>query len=289
MISIQTNTPSEQARRLRLKTQGQRLKQKAVEGAGLSGWEADVLVDVVEETFFSEPQDCPLKDGQMYYTCVAIGEPAGKPLAECKLQRVVLTLFCRDDQEDGLMADARALREHRLLRLTEEAREQGGWLTQEDLAQLLQCDVRTIRRHIQDLRQRQIVVPTRGQQQDIGPGVSHRGMAIRHWLEGAEPVEVARRIQHSLHAVERYLQHFSRVVFLARRRFHPLQIALTVGISTASVRTYLQIYQAYEHAEPFRRRWEEIDLIGAANFEAKDAEKGGPSRGENATIGGSKP
>jgi DeoR/GlpR family transcriptional regulator of sugar metabolism len=40
------------------------------------------------------------------------------------------------------------LRRHRLGRLCEEACDQGGLLTQEDLAQILSCDSRTVRRDI---------------------------------------------------------------------------------------------------------------------------------------------
>jgi hypothetical protein len=289
MIAVQGNTPADQARRLQLKTQEQRLKTLAVEGTGISPWEADVLQSVVQEVFFSEPANQPLKSGQMYYECVAAGEGAGKPIEKCRLVRVVLTLLASEDRQEGLQADAAALRRHRLLRLSEEAREQGGLLSQEDLAQLLMCDVRTIRRDVQQYRSLKIVVATRGQQEDIGPGVTHRGMAIRHWLEGAEPVEVARRIHHSLHAVERYIQHFSRVVFLTRKQFPPLQVALTVGISTAAVNTYVAIYREHEPRPELGRRWEEIDLIGAANFEAKDAEKGGPSHSAKSNCARSRP
>ncbi len=279
MIAVQGNTPSDQARRLRLKTQEQQLARLAVEGAGLSPWEADVLNEVVQEVYFSEPSDQPLKSGQMYYECVAVGEGAGKPIEKCRLARVLLTLLSGEDQESGLLANAAELRRHRVLRISEEAREQGGLLSQEDLGHLLACDTRTIRRDIGHYRKMGIVVATRGQQEDIGPGVTHRGMAIRQWLEGAEPVDVARRIHHSLHAVERYIQHFSRVVFLTRKQFPCLQVALTVGISAAAVQTYVSIYREHEHRPEVARRWEEIDLIGAANFEAKDAKKGGPLRG----------
>ena len=284
MIAIQGNTPSDQARRLKIKTQEQQLRRLAVEGTGLSAWEAEVLTEVVQDVFFAEPGDRPMRSGQMHYECIAQGEGAGKPIEKCKLVRVVLTLLASEDRESGLHANAVELRRHRLLRLSEEAREQGGLLSQEDLGQLLLCDVRTIRRDIRHYRKLGIVVATRGQQEDIGPGVTHRGLASRHWLEGAEPVEVARRIHHSLHAVERYIQHFSRVVFLTRKAFPCLQIALTVGISAAAVNTYMSIYREHEHRPELGGRWQEIDLIGAANFEARDAEKGGPLRRKNSAA-----
>jgi biotin operon repressor len=251
----------------------------AVEGAGISPWEADVLVDVVNEVYFAEPEERPLQAGQMRYVCVALSEGAGKALQRCKQQTVVLSMLDRDDPQVLARHNAEGLRRQRIQRLTEEAREQGGLLSQEDLGQLLCCSVRTIRRDIRALRERHgIVVATRGQQKDIGPSVSHKGVAIGHWLGGCEPLEVARKINHSLHAVERYLQHFARVVFLVGKGFEPLQIALTVGISSANVRTYLQIHEATHWQSRYADRYREIELIGDQHFSAEDQKKGPASR-----------
>jgi biotin operon repressor len=269
----------DQARRLELKTQDQRLKILAVDGTGMSPWEAEVLVEMTREVYFAEPGAGPLRTGQMRYECVASGEGAGKPIKECRLVTVVLTLFeAKEDlavwHQQGQAARRKAL----IQRLTEEAREQGGLLSQEDLALLLFCDVRTIRRDIKELREQQgIYVATRGQIEDIGPGVSHKGVAIGHWLAGLEAVEVARRINHTLHAVERYIHTFCRVVFLLRKGLHPMQIALTVGISSGGVRTFLDIYDAHRKKPEYARRFQEIDLIGAQHYEAEDLKKGGPT------------
>ena len=281
----------DQARRLELKTQDQRLKVLAVEGTGISPWEAEVLVGVTREVYFAEPDGGPLRTGQVRYECVAVGEGAGKPIKECRLVTVVLTLF--EPKEDLMVwhRQGQAVRRKVLVqRLTEEAREQGGLLSQEDLALLLFCDTRTVRRDIQELREQQgIFVATRGQIQDIGPGVSHKGVAIAHWLTGLETVEVARRINHTLHAVERYVHTFCRVVYLVRKGFHPHQIALTVGISSGGVRTFLEIYEAHRKKPEYARRFEEIDLIGATHYEAEDLEKGGPTHGLAASNASRRP
>jgi len=279
MMMTTENRAEDQARRLELKTQDQRLKVLAVQGAGLSSWEAEILVDVAREVYFTEPGTGPLRTGQLRYECVAAGQGAGKPIRECRMVTVVLTLFeGKDDLQLVQRLGQAARRKVLIQRLTEEAREQGGLLSQEDLALLLQSDTRTIRRDIRELREQQgIFVATRGQIQDIGPGVSHKGVAIGHWLEGLEAVEVARRINHTLHAVERYIHTFCRVVFLARKGFHPLQIALTVGLSSGGTRSFLDIYEAHRHKKAYQRRFQEIDLIGAQHYEAEDLKKGGPS------------
>ncbi len=192
---------------------------------------------------------------------------------------VVLTVHePKEDLERWQRQGQAALRRMLIQRLTEEAREQGGLLSQEDLGLLLFCDVRTIRRDIRELREQHgIFVATRGQIQDIGPGVTHKGVAIGHWLAGLEPVEVARRINHTLHAVVRYIHTFCRVVFLRRKAFHELQIALTVGISSGGTRSFLDIYEAHRRQPEYARRFEEIDLIGAQYFGAEDLKKRGPT------------
>jgi hypothetical protein len=106
---------------------------------------------------------------------------------------------------------------------------------------------------------------------EIGPTVSHKGVAIHHWLGGCEPLAVARKIDHSLHAVEPYLQHFARVVYLADKGFAPRQIALTAGISSATVKPYLEISEATRWQSRHAARYREIELIGDQHFAAEHA------------------
>jgi len=75
-----------------------------------------------------------------------------------------------------------------------------------------------------------------------------------------------------------YLQHFARVVFLAGKEFAPLQIALTVGISSANVKTYVDIYEATRWQSRYADRYREIALIGDQHFSAEDQKKGPASR-----------
>lgn len=127
---------------------------------------------------------------------------------------------------------------------------------------LIGQDVRTVRRACAAIRDLTgAVVPTRGTVEDIGPGVTHKAIAVRHWMAGKEPVAVAQAICHTLRSTERYLQTFMRVVYLHRKQFGLTELALTVGISTAEVATYLDLYREYVPKPEFQRRWEEIDLV----------------------------
>jgi len=166
------------------------------------------------------------------------------------------------------------VRQRRLVRLVEEARAQGGLLTQEDLSEILMCDPRTIRRDIRQLKERGFVLPTRGQQQDIGPGVSHRALAVEKWLEGKDPVEIARLIRHSVASVEGYLEKFKRVAWLSREKaFNAFEIALTVGMSVVSVHTYLDLCAQYRDTPQLGQRLQDIQAVGQAYYLAQDEKK----------------
>jgi len=270
------NFRESQEYRLKIKSLGQQMKPAAIEGCGLSEWEGEVLVKSIEEVYFSENNIDYLRCGEMKYCCVRVGEPAGKPLKDCSMVTVKLTLISDEDREDlpvGGKCASVYRRRRKLMRITEEAREQGGVLTQEDLAELLNTDVRTVRRDISDLKEEGIVVATRGQVQDIGPGVTHRGVAVRLWLEGKEPVEIARNLKHSLKAIENYLEKFKRVVYLRRKNFDDYQIALTIGISVNSVRNYVAMLKEYSHKGFLRLRMDEIKLIGQLNYLSQDEKK----------------
>jgi hypothetical protein len=276
MIKLAQNSREYQQHRLQIKTLSQQMQNIAVHGAGLSPWEAQVLVEMIEQIYFADPHLRQAAQGQLKYSCLSAAEPPGKKIEDCQMITVLLTLFDPKDQDELVYAGKQAsvvLRWRRLMRITQEAREQGGLLSQEDLAQILMCDVRTIRRDIESLRQRDIIVPTRGQVRDIGPGVTHRGIAVRLWLEGKEPVEVARHINHSIGAVENYLEKFKRVAYLRGKGFDDYQSALTIGISVAAVKTFLELYKQYRHKAFFKQRIDEIALVGSQYYIAQDEKK----------------
>ncbi|KIC72819.1 hypothetical protein DB41_KC00090 [Neochlamydia sp. TUME1] len=277
MKNVTINSREDQERRLQIKNIHQQMKNLAVQGTGISPWEAQILVGLIEEVYFSELNQNHLKPGQIKYHCVAAEEGAGKSLKECKMLPVVLTLFDQRDKgnfsQDNNKDKSVELRRRRLVRIAEEAKEQGGYLTQEDLAELLMCDIRTIRRDIKELRTIGILLPTRGQQKDIGPGVSHRAIAIRLWLEGKEPVAIAQHIKHSIEAVENYLQKFKRVAFLKSKHFNEFEIALTVGISIYATKTFSLLYEEFKDKAFFEQRLEEVYIVGAQYYHAQDEKK----------------
>lgn len=220
---------------------------------------------------------CTVNNPEAQEQRLQINEPAGKPLKECQMKTVALTLIdSQDDQQLPYREKEASItrRWRRLMRISEEARSQGGLLTQEDLSLLLMCDVRTIRRDIAELKKDGIVIPTRGTVNDIGPGVTHKGIAICLWLEGKEPTEVAAAIHHSLKAPENYREKFKRVVYLRRSKgFTEFEISRTIGISLPATRSFLEIYGQYKNLGLFKMRMDDIELIGKNYSLAVDEKK----------------
>ncbi len=262
MISLSENRSAQCDARLTLKTQDQALIRQAMEGAGLTRWEAQVLPRVVDDIYFQGGTNRPWKDGQIRYQCVDITAGAGRKLSECPLVPTALSVIDVDKDREVLREQgAVALRRSKLMRVAEEAREQGGVLTQEDLGVLLACDERTIRRDIKALRLLGIHVPTRGYVKDIGPTLSHKGLAIRHWLQGKEPVAITRAINHSLTAVERYLEDFKRVSFLIMKGMDEIAIARAANMSPALVKTYQGMYREAKETKAYAYRFQELERM----------------------------
>jgi len=284
MQEFSTPTGGAQAYRLEIKTQLQQLQIAAQHGAGLSPWEARALAGIVDETFFQSCEAVTYRSGQLKYSCVKASEPAGKPLGQCEMVSVRLTLFDREDRADLPAKGCQRctdMRRRRLLRICDEAREQGGLLSQEDLGEILMCDTRTVRRDVAELKGAGIIVPTRGTVMDIGPGVTHKAAAVRLWLEGKEPTEVALHIHHSLKATEAYLEKFKRVAYLVEKGFTLHEIARVVGISTAAAGTFRDMHAECRRKPFYKYRREEINVCGHEFWQAEGEKKSSPSCSRN--------
>jgi len=175
-------------------------------------------------------------------------EGGGKPVELCRMTPVVLTML---DGADLAAGGPQRLRQRRMVRLVEEARAQEGLLSQEDLARLLGCGVRTIRRDVRELRLRGgIHLATRGQEKDIGPGVTHRDQAVRLWLEGHEPLALARL----------FLQADAQGGCLTSA-----EVALLLRISPSAVVYYIKQWQR-EHGRLLPRRGTVHDIAYAVHM-----------------------
>jgi hypothetical protein len=264
--------------RLNAKTLDNLFRRRIEEGAKCSPFVSQAILQIVKEVFPLNPDDLgkELDLGQVKLLVAAAHEPAGKALAECQKVTVLLTLDAKDDLAVRTRDGVHGLRRSRILRLATEARDQDGLLSYEDLAyRVLNCGLRTLVRDIAVLRRRGIEVPTRGQQQDIGPGQTHRVQAVRLFLQGKEANEIARSLYHSLSSIENYVTTFARVVFLANKGYGTDEIAFVIHRSPALVAAYRQLHEEFRSQRPAQARLREILGRIKENARKPRGQKGG--------------
>jgi DNA-binding CsgD family transcriptional regulator len=197
-------------------------------------------------------------DGQVLYHAVALGEPPGKPLRDCRKVPVRLTLFAESDLTLVRDQGRAALIQTVMDRLARDAIHQGASLTVEDLAWLLRISPRTVKRY---RRRHGRPIRLRGDLTDAGPAKTHRDPIVKLFLLGYTETEIAVRCNHQLDAVEAYVYDFLRVALLAQEGKAPGTICRLVKLSRAKVKLIVALYQTLaeddEFSEPLRH-WLEV-------------------------------
>ncbi len=255
---------NERQQRLARKRLEQMALQQLQEDFECSPFESRAILEVMSEIFelaWQGPER--LKPGQMCVLAVAADEPAGKPLADCHFKPIIVTLHCAEDEALRQQLVGRQvipqLRQAKLQRVAAEALAQDTCLTVEDVANtLFNCGERTLEQDLRHLRQQGTSVPLRGQQADIGRGVSHKVQAVQLALQRKLPSEVAWRLHHSLPAIERYLADFAAIAQLLAEGWPVETISFVRRVSLGLVREYEALYQ---QAETPAQRHALADLI----------------------------
>ena len=236
------------------------------------------VLDTARQVLIGSTPASAVRPGQVRLVVASLKAPFGPPLAETDKVEVTLTVDAgAEDAQVKARQGVERLRQGQILRLTEEALEQGGVLTQEDLARALGVDRRTIVRAIKVLRADGHVVQTRGAVKGVGRGQTHKARIIELWLdrEGYEKIE--RWMRHSPQSIKRYVSAFLRVVSLHRQETPTAEIAFLTGTSVRLVKDYLAVYQQ-AMGEPQRREKLEEEL-------ARVSVRPGSSKGEKTREG----
>lgn len=204
---------------------------------------ADMIVEVIEKHM--RPTD-HIKHGQMLWMAVSRDDPPRyrQKIADTDLVPVLLDVSTAEDVQsriDRQPVPQRLLR--KVLRLCQQAHQQGGLLSNCDLAELLGTDDGRIA-HVLSEHERltNTVVPRRATLHDVGTGVTHKRIICwKRYAEGKEPHVIAKETYHSLESVDRYLGQYDRVRHCRVEGFTPEETAHALGCGVALVREYLDI------------------------------------------------
>lgn len=227
------------------------------QGYNLSPVEAMVLAQRLQE-LVDEQTGWSRQQGQISYQAIAMDEPPGKPLSLCHKVPVHLTVMAEGDTQLWASEGPIALRRVRVHRLTYEALMQGGALSQEDVACLLGVSLKTVKRVVAFYREQDQRLPTRGEIQDMGRGVSHKIPVIRKYVQDLSFSRISQHLgKHGIPSMIRYLRHFALVMILEERGLTPAQMQSVIGISENLIEQYRQLYVELNISE-HRRALERI-------------------------------
>jgi DNA-binding Lrp family transcriptional regulator len=188
-------------------------------------------------------RDNVLKEGEIEVSVIFIEERSGRMTESMKKIRVRLTTNNGLEDSEVLKESGRvSLRRIIIQRITSEAIEQNGILSQEDISKYLRCSVRTVKRDISFIKESGIEVITRGVLHNIGRGQTHKVKIIGLYLEGKTFSEIRLKTHHSGGAIKRYLQDFQKVLMSI---YHGIKEASSIskvtGLSINLIRQYIEL------------------------------------------------
>jgi biotin operon repressor len=201
----------------------------------------------------------------------------GKPLSEQDLIEVELTLDNGVEDLNVLKESGpKALRQVKEMRITDETWDQGGSLTQEDIARLLQVSSRTIRQDIRELNADGIFIHTRGMDHDIGRSLSHKSRIIELYLGGETYDSIMRKSRHSAFSVKRYVMSFGRLLLLLDHGLDDVkEISRLLGQSERLTIEYLEIFERHKTGDKWPKVYVELLDQLKALYPSKKKSKGG--------------
>ncbi len=226
-----------------------------MEGFNLPPIAARAVVNLSMDVLLDD-NNTPGSLGQIKYIAISDMEGPGKKIVDSAQKEVVLTLDAPEDRETYQEHDLQVLRRQVILRIANEAKDQGALLTVKDLVRLLKISYSTVKRCIKALRSDGLPVPIRGSVKDIGP-TSHKAKIVELYIKGYTETEIKRNTEHSLRSIERYIVDFSKVLILKEKGEAFDTIRQIVGLSERVTRDYLSLIEAYNGQE-YRHRLKEI-------------------------------
>jgi len=213
-------------------------------GPRMRGLCAELVLDVLATHL--RPRE-HLSHGQVLWLATNIDDPPlrNRRTIDTDLVPVVLDLSTAEDIEKRITATTRW--EHiileKTLRLCHQARQQGALLSNCDLAELLATNDSRIARILASYeRSTGTVVPRRATVHDVGTATTHkRIICTKRFIEGKEPLQIARETYHSIEAVDRYLGQYDRVRLCKLQGLSPTETATALACSVSLVNDYLAI------------------------------------------------
>lgn len=205
------------------------------------------LVEMVHRYF---PTTTHLRQGQTVWPTVAKDEVSsyGKKIEQTRLVSVVLDLVRPEDAKERVAGKRlRLMKIEAVARLLNQADDQGGCLTNAEVAIMLKMSHCTVSRYIHEFEaEHKVMLPRRGSVHDIGPTLTHKKEICRMlFLEGKSIEATCRATRHGPRSVSRYITNFKQVLLCHQKGLAVDEIAHATRISKHVVREYLDLIAQY--------------------------------------------
>ena len=130
-----------------------------------------------------------------------------------------------------------------MVRLLKSAYEQGTSLTISELAVIMNRSLTVIGKHIKQYyaTHPEETLPLRGYIYDQGSNPTHKALICTLHERGENEADIAKKTQHQLKSVGRYISHYTRVKQLMERGLDSKEIAHIIGIGERVVLEYSRI------------------------------------------------
>lgn len=210
------------------------------------------ILSMVHEFY---PKTSHLRQGQTQWVCVDKGETAsyGKSMRQTRLKSVILDLVRTEDIDERAKGKyLKDIKKEAAVRLFKQADEQGGCMTNAEVAVLLKISPATVSKYLQQWEfEHDELVPRRGTIHDLGPTLTHKKPIIRKlFLEGKSVEQVARETRHSPEAIHRYIRNFKQVLLCQQKKLTEKETAFAIKISARLVREYYALIEEFRDQNP---------------------------------------
>jgi hypothetical protein len=223
---------------------------------------ADKISELHERCY---PPLSRVKVGQVLWLAVAAEErpSRSKRIEDTRLVPVLLDLVTPQDIHDAVSTGKRLeTRRDKILRLFQQAHQQGAVLGHADVSLLLHLEATTVSRVVLEHEKATgRMLPRRGTLHDMGRSVSHKAIiCYKRLVENKPTSQVAQETYHCPEEVEYYVQCCRRVQLCRDNAMTPEEIALATGHTLSLVHEYLNLL-------------EELGMTSGAKQARKDSEQ----------------
>lgn len=210
-----------------------------------------IIDDILQTINQYEPPKKRMQQGKIIYYAIKLKSRIRykMPMEWIKLVPVTLNLFTDEEKKflktEGVNDRWNRAREMRIVRLANEAKQQGGVLSISDLALITTTNSSIIGKIIFNYEQRTgDTVPIRCVEHETGSKISHKIITIEKMLSGKLSPDIAREIDHDTKSVDRYIDSFRRVYLLSSSH-KVLTIYQITKIPPFVIKQYLKMIRQY--------------------------------------------